>query len=90
MLHLKCHTSLGVTTRGHSMNEWAPQEVLLYRKQLLRIIHKELSQSNGIAFLLFGLEELPYSDIMDYISILPEEAVNEIITRFAGGITNDG
>ena len=71
------------------MTEWAQQEVVLYRKQLLKIVHIELSQSNGLAFLLFGLEDLPYNDIMDYISILPEEAVNEIIARFAGGITTD-
>ena len=78
--------------RTHSPWELAPQEAALCRRQLIRKVHRILARPNedGLAFILSAYENIEYSDIMDYISILPDEAVSEIIARFASGIPEDG
>lgn len=77
----------------HTLPAWAdgPQDVVVYRRQLIKIVHKLMARpENGLAFILSAYENIAYSDILDYISVLPEEAVNEIIKRFSEGIPEDG
>lgn len=68
--------------KSTDLPEWAdgPQDVILFRKELIHIVHNVLIAHD---FLLFGLENLEYNDILDYISLLPEEAVDEIIRQFS-------